>query len=134
MATECDVLVIGAGPGGGAAALHAARAGLSVILIEDHSEIGTPVHCGECLSLLATQNLGLEIPEEVISLDCKGIRIIFPDGSKKMLSEPGFVLIMAECGWPVAGGSLQVSFVSGHYTLSMGLMTCEGVRGQDCRY
>ena len=54
-----------------------------MILVEDHSEIGTPVHCGECLSLLATQNLGLEIPDEVISLDCKGIRVIFPDGTEK---------------------------------------------------
>ena len=50
-----------------------------------------------------------------------------------VFSEPVFVLLMVECGWPVAGGSLQVSFVSGHYTLSMGLMTCEGVRGHDCR-
>ena len=41
MATECDVLVVGAGPGGGSAALHSARAGLSVILIEDRGEIGT---------------------------------------------------------------------------------------------
>ncbi len=92
MAAECDVLVIGAGPGGGAAALHAARAGLSVILIEDHSEIGTPVHCGECLSDLAVANLELELPDSVISLHVDGIRVIFPDGTKKLLSEPGYVL------------------------------------------
>ena len=52
--TMYDVLVIGAGPGGGNAALHSARAGLSTILIEDHDEIGTPVHCGECICLLYT--------------------------------------------------------------------------------
>ena len=92
MAAECDVLVIGAGPGGGAAALHAARAGLSVILIEDHSEIGTPVHCGECLSDLAVANLELNLPDSVISLRVEGIRVIFPDGTEKRLSEPGYVL------------------------------------------
>ena len=69
MAT-CDVLVIGAGPGGGSAALHAARAGLSVMIVEADPGVGVPVHCGECLSHLAVENLGLEIPEEVIALDC----------------------------------------------------------------
>ena len=92
MAAECDVLVVGAGPGGGAAALHAARAGLSVILIEDHGEIGTPVHCGECLSDIAVANLELDLPESVISLRVEGIRVIFPDGTEKQLSEPGYVL------------------------------------------
>ncbi|MEC8927304.1 MAG: NAD(P)/FAD-dependent oxidoreductase, partial [Candidatus Thermoplasmatota archaeon] len=92
MAAKCDVLVIGAGPGGGAAALHAARAGLSVIIIEDHAEIGTPVHCGECLSDLAVANLELDLPDSVISLRVDGIRVIFPDGTEKRLSEPGYVL------------------------------------------
>ena len=60
-----DVVVIGAGPGGGSAALHAARAGLSTLLLEADPEIGTPVHCGECLSELAVQNLDLELPDHV---------------------------------------------------------------------
>jgi uncharacterized protein YoxC len=91
-ATECDVLVIGAGPGGGAAALHSAREGLSVILIEDHDEIGTPVHCGECISDLAVNNLQLDLPTSVISRRVDGIRVLFPDGTAKKLSEPGYVL------------------------------------------
>ena len=62
---QCDVLIIGAGPGGGSAALHAARAGLKTIIVEADPEVGTPVHCGECLSDLAVQNLDLEIPEYV---------------------------------------------------------------------
>ena len=65
--TSCDVLVVGAGPGGGNAALQSARHGLSTLLIEDHSEIGTPVHCGECISEIACQNLDLKLPEDVIS-------------------------------------------------------------------
>ena len=92
VATECDVLVIGAGPGGGAAALHSAREGLKVILIEDHDEIGTPVHCGECISDLAVNNLKLDLPESVISRPVDGIRVLFPDGTAKKLSEPGYVL------------------------------------------
>ena len=88
----CDVLVIGAGPGGGNAALHSARAGLSTIIIEDHEEIGTPVHCGECISDVACDNLDLELPKHVISKRVNGIRVIFPDGTEKKLTEKGYVL------------------------------------------
>ena len=87
-----DVVVIGAGPGGGSAALHAARLGLSTLILEADPEIGTPVHCGECLSELAVQNLDLEIPDHVKALDVKGIRVIFPDGTEKLLTEEGYVL------------------------------------------
>ena len=88
----CDVLVIGAGPGGGNAALQSARQGLSTMLIEDHSAIGTPVHCGECISDLACDNLNLDLPEHVISKRVHGIRVIFPDGTEKCLTEEGYVL------------------------------------------
>ena len=88
----CDVLVIGAGPGGGNAALQCARQGLSTMLIEDHSAIGTPVHCGECISDLACDNLNLDLPEHVISKRVHGIRVIFPDGTEKCLTEEGYVL------------------------------------------
>ena len=90
--TSCEVLVIGAGPGGGNAALQSARLGLKTLLIEDHPEIGTPVHCGECISEIACQNLDLNLPEEVISKRVQGIRVIFPDGTQKCLTEEGYVL------------------------------------------
>ncbi|MBJ33009.1 MAG: hypothetical protein CMB69_03415 [Euryarchaeota archaeon] len=88
----CDVLVIGAGPGGGNAALQSAKRGLSTILIEDHPAIGTPVHCGECISEIACQNLGIKLPDHVVSKEVQGIRVIFPDGTEKCLTEEGYVL------------------------------------------
>ena len=90
--STCDVLVVGAGPGGGNAALQCARKGLTTMIIEDHPAIGTPVHCGECISEIACENLNLELPEHVISLRVHGIRVIFPDGTEKCLTEEGYVL------------------------------------------
>jgi NADPH-dependent 2,4-dienoyl-CoA reductase/sulfur reductase-like enzyme len=43
---QYDVAVIGAGPAGGSAALHAAKLGLKTIILEEHNVIGEPVHCG----------------------------------------------------------------------------------------
>ena len=43
------------------------------------------------MSELAVQNLSLEI-QIVKALDVTGIRVIFPDGTEKLLTEPGYVL------------------------------------------
>lgn len=87
-----DIAVIGAGPAGTYAAYAAAKAGLTVGVFEEHEKIGEPVHCGECLSLLATQRLGLELPEEAISMKVKGIKLVYPDKSYSYIDEPGFDL------------------------------------------
>lgn len=48
---DCDVLVIGLGPAGGAAAGAAARRGLSVIAVEKKKQVGLPVQCAEFIPL-----------------------------------------------------------------------------------
>jgi digeranylgeranylglycerophospholipid reductase len=47
----CDVLVVGLGPGGSAAARAAARGGLSVVAIDRRAVIGVPVQCAEFIPL-----------------------------------------------------------------------------------
>jgi len=87
-----DVLVIGAGPAGCSAALHAARKGLKVLLCEEHPKLGEPVHCGECISELALEKFRLKLPQEAVAMRVKGVRVIFPNHSASVLTEPGFVL------------------------------------------
>lgn len=66
-----DAIVIGAGPAGASAALHLARAGVKVLLIEKHATAHHKV-CGEFLSGAAREHLaalGIDLPkgENIVS-------------------------------------------------------------------
>jgi digeranylgeranylglycerophospholipid reductase len=87
----CDLLIIGAGPAGGACAKKASALGLKVIVIEEDKKIGEPIHCGECISQIALNKLGT-IPKEVIASKVKGVRVIFPGPRSNLVDEPGAVL------------------------------------------
>lgn len=50
-AHRCDVLVVGLGPAGGAAAAAAARLGLKVMAVDRKREVGVPVQCAEFIPL-----------------------------------------------------------------------------------
>lgn len=45
-----NVIVVGAGPAGSLAARKTAEKGLKVLMIEDHKEVGRPVHCSGWLN------------------------------------------------------------------------------------
>ncbi len=57
--TKVDVLVVGLGPAGAAAAAEAAAKGLSVLAIERNAEPGLPVQCAEFLPTM----IGMETPD-----------------------------------------------------------------------
>ncbi|MBI2598410.1 MAG: NAD(P)/FAD-dependent oxidoreductase [Candidatus Diapherotrites archaeon] len=92
MEKNYDVAIIGAGPAGGMAALSSARNGLNTLLLEEHATIGEPVHCGECISDLALKKFDLKVPKKTISLEVKGVRVVFPDHTAPTLKEDGYVL------------------------------------------
>jgi len=76
---EYDVVVVGAGPAGSMAAKYAAKAGASVLMIEEHETIGQPVQCAGLISTQAFE--GCEVsPETVSRLAVRGANVHAPDG------------------------------------------------------
>ncbi|NOR85518.1 geranylgeranyl reductase family protein [archaeon] len=92
MVQEYDLVIIGGGPGGLSCANEASKLGLKVLILEDHKQIGVPIHCGECFSELSSRRDKLRLPSSVISKKVRGVRITFPNGKRVILEEPGFVL------------------------------------------
>ncbi len=57
---QTDVLVIGAGPAGSAAARFSAEAGAETTVLEKRSEIGEPVQCAEGIASTVLDELGMD--------------------------------------------------------------------------
>jgi len=78
IADEADVIVVGAGPGGSAAAYHMARHGLRVLLLEKTTFPREKV-CGDGLTPRATRQLirmGVDTSEKAGWLQNRGLRVI----------------------------------------------------------
>ncbi|MFI6077598.1 geranylgeranyl reductase family protein [Actinoplanes sp. NPDC051343] len=78
IADEADVIVVGAGPGGSAAAYHLARHGLRVLLLEK-TEFPREKVCGDGLTPRAVRQLvrmGVDTSEKAGWLQNKGLRVI----------------------------------------------------------
>jgi len=90
---SCDVLVIGLGPGGSAAATAAARAGLAVIAIDRRAEIGVPVQCAE----FTPRPLGRHARRPgVLVQRILGMSTTLPSGADHRTDFPGLMIDRAE--------------------------------------
>jgi len=77
---QSDVLVVGAGPAGSMTAKTVAELGLDVIFIEEHETPGTPVFCGEGLSINGIKNAGLEPVAPYVCQQITTARVVAPNG------------------------------------------------------
>lgn len=78
---QSDVLVVGAGPAGSMTAKTVAELGLDVIFIEEHETPGTPVFCGEGLSINGIKNAGLEPVAPYVCQQITTARVVAPNGN-----------------------------------------------------
>lgn len=75
MAKGYDAIVVGGGPVGCLTAREIAKQGFRVALLEEHAEIGVPVHCGGLVSLRALRFLPQAMREEPVLSRIYGARI-----------------------------------------------------------
>lgn len=85
--TEYDVIVIGAGPAGSAAAKAAAERGAKTVLLEEHNRVGIPSHCTGLLHSSERPDIVEEIlltmDKRVVILkpgEYSELRVFAPDG------------------------------------------------------
>jgi digeranylgeranylglycerophospholipid reductase len=79
---QYDIVVIGAGPAGSMAALHAVKTGRSVCLLERKSEVGIPVRCGEGVGVKSLTNHRGVIRQEWVNAVLKKYCMVSPSGLK----------------------------------------------------
>lgn len=89
MTSACDVLVIGLGPAGAAAATAAAQAGARVVAIERRPSHAGPVHGPEFLPLPLGRFAGAD---SVVIQNIGSTRRHFPDGREADVGLPGCVV------------------------------------------
>lgn len=81
MKNVADAVVVGGGPCGSFAACNLARLGVSVAILEEHAEIGTPSHCAGHLSISGLQRMGLwPLPSGIIENVFQGAVFHSPKG------------------------------------------------------
>jgi digeranylgeranylglycerophospholipid reductase len=93
MSENYDLIVVGAGPAGSASAYTAVESGISVLLLEEHPQIGIPLTCAEALSRSTIKGY-LDFEPEWISTELSGSMIRGPDDDEFKIEYPNVGWIM----------------------------------------
>ena len=81
--TVRDVVIVGAGPAGLITARNLAAAGHDVVVLEEHSEVGIPVHCTGLLGSDAFDEL--DLPRHAILSTTHAARFVSSDGNSVLI-------------------------------------------------
>ncbi|MFW9935152.1 MAG: NAD(P)/FAD-dependent oxidoreductase, partial [Candidatus Thorarchaeota archaeon] len=87
MTVDAEVVVIGAGPAGCLAARQLARKGHSVLLLEEHADVGRPVHCAGLIGIEGLRNNGIIPRPEVVIQRVKQSIFHAPSGAQLRLAK-----------------------------------------------
>ncbi|HEY7171832.1 MAG TPA: NAD(P)/FAD-dependent oxidoreductase [Vicinamibacterales bacterium] len=91
-----DVIVVGGGPAGLYAAWRMASAGYSVLVCEEHQEIGLPVHCTGVLSAATFEEFSA--PRDAILNPLDAVRFVSPGGLQVRYTPPRAEAVVIDRG------------------------------------
>ncbi len=74
------VTIVGAGPAGLWTAIELKERGWDSLILEEHSQVGVPMHCSGLISASGVKELGLKLKDALLN-NIYGAEIIAPDGS-----------------------------------------------------
>jgi digeranylgeranylglycerophospholipid reductase len=110
-----DVIIVGAGPTGGRTATHLASLGHSVLMLEEHKEIGRPFQCAGLVTPKAMHEVGLY---SSVLQEIDGARIHGPDGTLVPVGTEGKLRTYVVCRKQFDQGVVQQAMQAGA-TLSL---------------
>jgi geranylgeranyl reductase family protein len=131
-----DVVVVGAGPSGTAAARTCAEHGLATLCIEEHGTIGYPVQCAGLLSNAAFAEC--RVTEKPVLNRVEGARIISKTGSTITIdtkSKKAYVVdrgaLDFEMAAAAAGAGAEFRLRTAAYRIKNNVLLTRGVQGHE---
>ncbi len=117
-----DIVVVGAGPAGTSAAAEAAKRGASVIVLEEHSEVGLPIQCGEGFTECEMKRAGFSADSPWVLHRSRGSALVVPSGKRMLSTEPVYSIDRASFDRHLAGEAEKEGALikTGHRVISAG--------------
>ncbi|WAI01249.1 geranylgeranyl reductase family protein [Methanogenium organophilum] len=129
-----DVIVVGAGPAGSAAARYCAESGLRTLIIEEHASIGYPVQCAGLLSTNAfsechvSNDSVIQVVRGATLHSSLGCELNFDAGETKAFVVDRGVLDREMAGNAVSAGA-DISLKTYAYDIRDNVLFTKGVHG-----